>query len=573
MKNIVSLFVFFTLFVSCTNIATDKTNYVPFQSEENGKWGMISLATGEVLFEPLFENELTIASDDRFFVKNGNGLWELYSTEKQPQRIGTEYLYATTFKNGRSLVSEEGKPIMLIDKDANVIKELDKVDGLPILYVWPYSDGRAVYKTKTGYGLIDENGAPVVKPDYCAMFPYRNKRVVAIENKYTDDYKTGKLNAIKYTILDDKGDKVFELNGSEYSFNFVFPTFFDGKIIVNSKNNNGYDCLLDESGKTVTTPSEKTGNIEDHEGDLIAYRYGGVCGLIDLNGNIKIRPQYSSLSFYTATTLIACSDEGEKQSYNILDLTGNKISNKAYDDFASINYEDRDDKNFLAKYDGVWHLIDVKGQEIPTSVSIYNVSVSEGDDYVESGLINPTALLSEIGIAESVGELEPNILKNADKIQYVLNKFPASTSYNLKQELFKDGFGIVEEKHNFVYDGYTLELEKDYTDQIIKIEKDSVAGYDMGYTDNKEITWSMNASPKNAVKLMTIIITQTLEMYDSCHINYTLEEGWDKVEAFSDFSSHQSYSIMSKLGRIEFHVSGVVETNLVIKYTPSYRFE
>ena len=571
MKYLLSLFTVIAVFASCTNGAIDKTNYVPFQKEENGKWGMISLTTGEVLFESLFVNEPTIASESRFFVKNEKGLWELYTAEKQPKKIGSDYLYVTTYKDGRALVSEEGKPIQIIDKDANVIKELKEVDSHPILCVWPYSDGRAIYKTKTGYGLIDENGTPVIKPDYCAMFPYKNKRIITIENKYADDYKIGKLNSIKYAVLDDRGNKVFEINGSEYSF--VFLMFYDGKTIVKSNDSNQYHYLLEESGNILTVPSDKMEIIEDYEGDLITYRYGGVCGLMDLNGNVKIKPQYSSLSFYTANTLISSKLNGEKLSYNLLDITGNEITNKTYDNIVSLNNEDRSEKNLFVKHGDKWHLIDIKGQDVPTPVPIQNISVSEGDNYVESGLITPTALLSEIGIAESFNKLESKILDNATKIQFVLNKYPATSSYSLKQELFKDGFGIIEENHNFIYDGCTLELEKEYTDQIIKIEKDSISGYDMGYINNKEITWSVNASIKNAVKLMTIIISQTLGLYDSCHINYTLEEDWDKVSSFSVFSPHKSYTIMSKLGRIEFQVSGVVETCLIIKYSPNYKFE
>ena len=576
MKRLFLLSAIIAVCASCTNSVSDDTNYVPFQRNDNGKWGMISLQTGEVLFDEKFSNEPTIVASNRFFVKNDKGLWELYTAEKEPNKIGTEYICATSFKNGKAIVSEDGNPIKIIDQEANTIKELDKIDGQSVLCVWPFSDGYAIYKTKRGYGLIDEEGNPIIKPDFCKMFPYSNNRVIAIENKYADDFKIGKTNVIKYSVLDGKGTKVFEIDGSKFSFNLVYPMFFDGKTTVVQRNNSERtkECLLDDSGNTISIQSDKFNSIEDHEGDMIIYRYGGACGLMNVDGNIKIRPQYAGLSFYTPNTLIACVSDNQKQFYKLIDIEGNEIMKETFDDIASLNYLERFEKNLFVKNADKWHIIDIVGKEVATATTISNVSVSEGDEYVESGLIDTSTLLSEMGLIDSAEKFDPNTLKDAAKILYVLNKYPATSSYDLKQALFKEGFGVVEEKHNFVYEGYILESSKDNTDQLIKIERDSVSvGYDFGYFNNKEIKWSMKVSPRNAIKLLDVIVAQTLKLLNNAHVGYSLEEGWDKVDSFSNFTPHNTYSVQSKIGRIEFEINGIDDTSLNITYTPNYRFE
>lgn len=53
------------------------SEYLPFKSSENGKWGMVSV-DGEVLFEEEFTNQPTEVKNGRFLVRNNNGLWEMF---------------------------------------------------------------------------------------------------------------------------------------------------------------------------------------------------------------------------------------------------------------------------------------------------------------------------------------------------------------------------------------------------------------------------------------------------------------------------------------------------------------
>ena len=55
---------------SCTKKST--VEFLPFQSEEDGRWGLIS-PKGEVLFTEEFEREPTVARNGRFMVRDKDG--------------------------------------------------------------------------------------------------------------------------------------------------------------------------------------------------------------------------------------------------------------------------------------------------------------------------------------------------------------------------------------------------------------------------------------------------------------------------------------------------------------------
>ena len=133
------------LCLSCTNTKDEnQVQFFPFQESENSLWGMIS-PSGKVLFNEEFKEKPTIVRDDRFMVRNADGLWEIYSAGEKPQKIGTEYAYASMFKNGIALVAKKGKNVSIIDTEGKAIKVLDKIDGKPVESVDHFTEGYAVF--------------------------------------------------------------------------------------------------------------------------------------------------------------------------------------------------------------------------------------------------------------------------------------------------------------------------------------------------------------------------------------------------------------------------------------------
>lgn len=85
---------------SCSSdLNRNKVEYLPFRETKNGQWGMVSM-DGKVLFTDEFKNEPTVVRDGRFFVKNSEGLWEMYEASEHPQKIGGEYVYTSGFSMG-----------------------------------------------------------------------------------------------------------------------------------------------------------------------------------------------------------------------------------------------------------------------------------------------------------------------------------------------------------------------------------------------------------------------------------------------------------------------------------------
>ena len=116
------------LCLSCSKEQEHHVQFIPFQESDNSLWGLIS-PDGKVLFNEEFKEKPTVVRDDRFMVRNADGLWEIYTAEEKPQKIGTEYAFASMFNNGKALVSEKGKCVSLIDTKGRTLKVLDKVDA------------------------------------------------------------------------------------------------------------------------------------------------------------------------------------------------------------------------------------------------------------------------------------------------------------------------------------------------------------------------------------------------------------------------------------------------------------
>jgi hypothetical protein len=104
---------------------------VPFKSSENGKWGMLR-PDGSILFEEEFKDEPTVAHDGRFYVRNGNGLWEIFTAEENPVKVGDEYVSLGEYYDGVAPAVRKNEKISLIDRKGNIIAVLDKSGSKPI---------------------------------------------------------------------------------------------------------------------------------------------------------------------------------------------------------------------------------------------------------------------------------------------------------------------------------------------------------------------------------------------------------------------------------------------------------
>lgn len=167
----VGLFTAFSavLFSCSSDLAQSETSYLPFKSSSEGKWGLIG-TDGEVLFEEEFKDEPTVARNDRFMVKNGNGLWEVYTADSKPEKIGDEYLQIADFYATVTPSVKKNERINLIDVDGNVVKTLDKFNNKNIIKCSRFNFGYATITTEDDLcGIINTKGNVVIEPKYLSI--------------------------------------------------------------------------------------------------------------------------------------------------------------------------------------------------------------------------------------------------------------------------------------------------------------------------------------------------------------------------------------------------------------------
>ena len=105
-KTIWLLLTFVLLITSCGKEQTSNNiTGIPYKETTRGMWSMIS-PDGEVIFTEEFDNEPSMAKEGIFKVRNGKGLYEYYTAEKKPQKIGAEYKDCTLFTDGKALATE-----------------------------------------------------------------------------------------------------------------------------------------------------------------------------------------------------------------------------------------------------------------------------------------------------------------------------------------------------------------------------------------------------------------------------------------------------------------------------------
>ncbi len=397
------LFISFTvLLVACSKDEGRGIEFVPFQETDGGQWGMIS-PSGEVLFTEEFKNAPTLAKEGRFMVKNEEGLWEIFSSEAKPKKIGKEYAYATAFNNGRALVSERNNCVKIIDLDGKEIKKLEKLGNKIVDAVKAFSEGYAVYQTGDFYGVIDENGNEIIKPDYLLLYSCSDGKFIGINKKYDNEFnkREGKKKIV-YDVIDTNGKILFSINPDKYSN--TGTRFIDGLLTV-AVEKDGKECwgLINDKNEVVIKPSEKIKGISDIKGDKFVYTNGEGYGVMNTNGENIIRAKYDFLYFDILNRMVAISEKTKgSNDYDckFIDYEDNQIGE---DKYVSINPYSQFDGNysFVKVSDRIWCVVDKEGKQIEKLPDIVNINLSTGDDEVLNDHVDFAKLFDEMNLSEN----------------------------------------------------------------------------------------------------------------------------------------------------------------------------
>lgn len=479
------------LLASCNK---NSLQYMPFQSDKDGDWGMIS-PDGKVLFDDEFKEEPTVALHDRFFAKNNDGKWELYSTDEKPQQIGSkEYDEAGAFIENVAPVVAKGKRIQFIDKTGEVKFELDKAGGKPVLDCTNFSDGVAIIHTSEGYGCIDTEGKVIVEPRYAQIWPAGDGKIVAIKNKYKDSERED----AKVTVLSTKGEELSEFSMKKFSN--IYGTYQDGVMIVaESRSDDEIHCgLIDQNGDYVVSPSSKVNAISDVRGDKFIYTNDDEFGLMNTKGEVIIRAKYKVLAFSGKDGLYFAA-KGDDMELGLINEKDENVTKFDYDN--AIKF--RGSLAPVKDGDNSWIFINDKGEEQKLKTDISNIDDSSvGDeifhsqhgDAVESDtsdIADTDSIAADSAVADTAayGSYDNSYSSQSQSIILggTVGKYPITMQLDINGSNVSGWYYYNKYQNKIpftgsVYDGGTIELDCDGGDNFIGDLTDS--GFSGMFTSN-----------------------------------------------------------------------------------------
>ena len=250
------------------------------------------------------------------------------------------------FENTVLRYKQDGK-YGLIDMEGNEITDAiyDEITAMT------YKEGMLLVREGDYVGIININGVEVIKPEYYSITV---DKYYDVDTKYQ---KTGFIvckveeNGYRYGYINYKGDKVLD---TEYTQLERVSEIEDNDNIYLIAYKDGQAGLL--RNRKVILNHEYENIIYNAYNNVFVIQRNGRQGVADNDGNIKIEPQYTNITFggiyINATT--------ENNDEIVLDLNGTEV-NDGY-----ISKTPTSDGNHFIVYgeDGIYKIIDNNGNVV-----------------------------------------------------------------------------------------------------------------------------------------------------------------------------------------------------------------
>lgn len=384
---------------SCSSEMASETGGLPFRSSEKGKWGLVS-SSGQVIFEEEFKDCPTAVHNGFCLVKNGQGLWEIYTAEKKPEKIGDEYVQLGDFYADVAPAVKKNEKITLINKEGEVVATLEKDGSKNISHVSNFSYGYAKFQAGEDYGMIDTKGNVVIPSKYCFIAPLPDGKFVAMDSKYRNEETKNSV----LTILNTKGDQVTSINLSKYDEIGDFDEIVNFGCIPVKVTADGEPQwgMLDINGEVILKPSGKIRQLGRLVGDNYTFNDGNAWGVRNLKDEVVVRPKYSGLTWATDKLLWAYDNNNGRAEWSLIDLEGNEITKDKY--IAVMPFYDGEHAAVKIT-DKSWGFIDKEGNELKGTPDIYEIKEAKADTWLESDFLDIDAIVSDLKITnKSLGD-------------------------------------------------------------------------------------------------------------------------------------------------------------------------
>lgn len=320
--------------------------YLPVKLKGSDMWSIIRVETGEVVLKDEFENCPSIVCDDVFFVENENGTFDYYNVNDPNTPLNkTSYYMASDYAPIMAVV-KPGKGICLINDRFEEIATLDK----SIRECGRFVDGYTWFRDDSGKsGFIDSDGNIVVKAQYDARISFEYGIAVCV--KTSIDKKT-------FYVIDMNGNELYSFDTNKYDGCGLYrdgylPVLHDNKVMyLDEKGKKAFDvCELEQPDPQLLY------EFQIYHG-ITPFLNGNKYGLMDKEGNIKVRAKYDFIT-YMGDGRYAFAKDMDELKYGLVDKDGNIILEDKYD-----RIERLCTNVFLVLNGDTYTLVNEKGEEI-----------------------------------------------------------------------------------------------------------------------------------------------------------------------------------------------------------------
>ena len=288
-----------------------------FLINENNKWGVID-NIAQTIIEPTYEEAIIIPNSKKdifictYNVDYNSGIYDTKVLDSKGKEIFTEYDKVQVLENYDEnnnlwyeenvlLVEKNGK-YGLINFEGNVILELnfDKI------YTLKGTQNSIITEKGGKKGAVNHLGQILVENKYeeiKSLGKDTRSYIVKLDNKYGVegilDYKYQDIKAFdnkevfcvkengKYKVINKEGKTVFN-----EKFDNI-ETITDNIIVYKYKDNY---CAYDLENSKKQSKTYKT--LKHTENNLFISRTNNNYGITDINGEIKIKEEYSNINYY-----------------------------------------------------------------------------------------------------------------------------------------------------------------------------------------------------------------------------------------------------------------------------------
>ena len=301
-----------------------ETRYLPIQLVGSEKWSLLDIVSGEVVAQDAFDRAPSPVVAGMFYVMNGEGSYDYYDVSAPTTPVAGHFGSVTSFSDdGVAVCSRVGGPLILIDRQGNIIKELPK----EVAQCSMFARGMSAFQNDNGqWGFINTSGDTIVPANYSNvnLFLYSDYAMVVDANQQGDS-------AVNFSVIDKSGKIMFTTSTALYQP--IQPYYINGVLPVMKGDT---IVCLNEDGKEVASPIDDKDKVEKAgytdfsrtpSGDYIVIKEGKT-GMVDKNCNPLIPIEHDNLIDINGERLIAVDGD----TYHIVDRTGKAVGNVKFSD-------------------------------------------------------------------------------------------------------------------------------------------------------------------------------------------------------------------------------------------------